>query len=136
MRIKSTLRKFSGLILIAPIVVPLFLATDILYWYMPSFYDFTKHDSRYSIVHECRPHPITGDLIRQDQEGTKYYRTTDGTPCICNSLSGCDTVTFVLQRYAWHFGQAAIFIAAAGILAFVFFKKRKALVAKGVMPRL
>jgi hypothetical protein len=134
MTIKATLRSLSGFILIAPVIVPLYLAFDILYWQVPSYYHFVMQDSRVKTIYECRPHPVVGALIRQDDPGSQYYRTEDGIPCVCSSLSGCVPVSFVLRNYTWHFVQAAIFIAAAGMLAYVFFKTRRALVAKGLLP--
>ena len=130
MRIKAILRKYAGFIIFAPAIVPLYLAFDILYWYVPSYYHFIRQDSRLDVVHQCMPHPLGGGLVRQDEIGTKYYRPGNGIPCVCNSLSGCVPVSLIMQQYAWHFIQATIFIAAVGVLGFVFFRARRMVARK------
>lgn len=131
MGIKRTLRKYSGYILIAPAIMPFFLAFDGLAFTIPAYYHFLRHDVL--LLRQCTISE-TGHLVLQDDPQSRYYRTTDGIPCVYEPVYGFRSVDYLQQLYTLRFIQAAMLIFAGVIILFIFFRTRRALSARGLLP--
>lgn len=130
MAANGILKRYSGFILIAPAIVPLLLAEDNLAFSIPGLNHFLTQP-----VRQCAMIGDYGHLVLQDNPLTKYLHSTYGIPCVYDRpYSVFLPVSFVQQFYAWRFIQATLFTFAGGIIIFIFFRKRRALAARGILP--
>ena len=133
MDLKRSLKKYSGFILIAPALIPLSLGLEYLRGTMGAYSVWINHVSPYAIIHQCR---ISDSGLGLTRQGMDDSQTGAGIPCVCDSLSGCKPVALVERLIAFRFIQAALFIFAGAVILFIFFRKRRALAAKGLLPSL
>ena len=128
---RITLKKYSGYILIAPALMPFFLAFLVLPDAVIGYYHFLKHDIfplRHCTISE------TGHLVAQDDPQSRYYHATGGIPCINEPIHGFRPIGYFQQFYALCFLEAALLIFAGSVVLFIFSKKRPDLAAKGLLP--
>jgi hypothetical protein len=129
MTLRKELSRYSGFILVAPVIVPLFFGVTHLLGAGEAYSTWVRHDNPYTAIHQCR---LQSDGIHLTRQGMDDF-TTDGIPCACSSLA-CSSVAQIEQAYAQRFLQAGLFLFAGAVILFVFSKKRSALAARRLLP--